>query len=245
MNTTKGSPRGTYRGTATITGVLFIIGTVAGVLSVVFTGSILGDPDYLVKVSANANQIITGALFVLIMGFALAMVPVVIFPILKKYNEVLALGYVVFRGALETITYFVTAISWLLLVISSQEYGSAGTPNAPYFHTLGHLILKAADIGATTTAIVFPLGAMMFYVVLVQSKLIPRWLSIWGLIGVILHLLASGLGGMFGLTSSMSTVQTVVALPIALQEMVMAVWLIVKGFDPYALASGSAKTDMN
>ena len=98
MKTTKESPNETYRGTATITGILFIIGTVAGILSVVFTGSILGDPNYLIKVSANANQIALGALCVLIMGLALAMVPVVIFPILKKHNEVLALGYAVFRG---------------------------------------------------------------------------------------------------------------------------------------------------
>ena len=111
MNTMEGSPRETYRKTAGTVGVLYIIGTVAGVLSVVFTGSILGDPNYLVKVSANANQIITGALFVLIMGLALAMVPVVIFPILKKYNEVLALGYVVFRGALETVTYIALVIT--------------------------------------------------------------------------------------------------------------------------------------
>jgi hypothetical protein len=84
--------------TARIVGVLYIIGTVAGMLSLVLTGPILGDPDYLVKVSANESQIIAGALFVLIMGFALAMVPVMMFPILKKYNEALALGYVVFRG---------------------------------------------------------------------------------------------------------------------------------------------------
>ena len=98
----------THKKTAIIVGVLFIIGTVAGILSVVFTGSILDDPDYLIKVSANENQIIIGALFVLIMGFALAMVPVMMFPIFKKHNEALALGYVVFRGALETVTY----IAW-------------------------------------------------------------------------------------------------------------------------------------
>ena len=196
----------TNRTTATIVGVLFIIGTVAGVLSVVFTSPILNDLDYLIKVSANPNQIALGALFVLTMGFALAMVPVVIFPVLKKHNEVLALGYVVFRGGLETVTYLVSAISWLLLIPLSRNYALAAAPNVPYFHTMGNLILKAAEIGATTTSIVFPLGAMMFYVVLYQSKLIPRWLSVWGLIGVILHLLAAGLAGMFGITTSMSTI---------------------------------------
>ena len=220
----------THRKTAIIVGVLFIIGTLAGILSVAFTAPILNDPDYLIKVSANENQIAIGTLCVLIMGLALAMVPVVLFPIFKKHNEILALGYVVFRGALETITYIVIAISWLLLIPLSQEYVSAGTPSAPYFHTLGNLILKAAEIGATTTTLVFPLGALMFYVVFYQSKLIPRWLSIWGLVGVTLHLIA-GVAGMFGLPGSMSPIQDLLALPIFLQEMVMAVWLIVRGFN--------------
>lgn len=81
----------TNRKTAIIVGVLFIIGTVAGILSVVFTGAILNAPDYLMKVSANENKIIIGALFVLVMGFALAMVPVMMFPIFKKHNEALAI----------------------------------------------------------------------------------------------------------------------------------------------------------
>jgi len=229
------------RMTAAIVGVLFIVGTVAGILSVVFTGSILGDLDYLSKVAANENQIIIGALLVLIMGFSLAMVPVIIFPTLKKHNEILALGYVVFRGALEAVTYIAVASSWLLLLSVSKEYVIAGTPNTPYFHTVGSVMQESADISATITSIVFPLGAMMFYAVLYQSKLIPRWLSVWGLIGVTLHLIAAGLAGMFALTSSMSTIQDVFALPIFLQEMVMAVWLIVKGFNPVAIVSGSAK----
>jgi hypothetical protein len=91
------------------------------------------------------------------------------------------------------------------------------------------------------TAIVFPLGAMMLYAVFYQSKLIPRWLSVWGLIGVTLHLFVTGLAGMFGLTNSMSTVQSVLALPIFLQELVMAIWLILKGFDASALATGAAE----
>ena len=90
--------------------------------------------------SANEIQIIAGALFVLIMGFALAMVPVMMFPILKKYNEALALGYVVFRGALETVMYIVLAISWLFLIPVSQEYVKAGTAGYFIFSNPGHCI---------------------------------------------------------------------------------------------------------
>jgi hypothetical protein len=224
----------TNRKTATIVGVLFIIGTVAGVLSVVVTGPILGDRDYLDIISADANPIIIGALLVLTMGFALAMVPVVIWPILKEYNQVLALGYVVFRGGLETVTYMTTAISWLLLIPFSEQYATAGTPADLYLHTMGRTLVEAAEISGTMTAIVFPLGAIMLYVVFYQSKLIPRWLTIWGLIGVALHLIFTGLAGMFTLTGSLPTIFMVLNIPILVQEMVMAVWLIVKGFNPSA-----------
>jgi hypothetical protein len=232
----------TNRKTAIIVGVLYIIGTVAGVLSVVFTGPILEDPNYL-NVSANKNQIVIGALFVLTMGLALAMIPVLMFPISKKYNEALALGYVIFRGALETVTYIATVICWLLLLALSQLYVQSGASDASSFQALGTLLLEAEAIGSITT-IVFILGALMFYYVLYQSKLIPRWISGWGLIAAIPYL-AAGLLVMFALIGPMSAIDTVLRLPLAVQEMVLAVWLIVKGFNPSAIASGSAKVNMN
>ncbi|NCF69218.1 MAG: DUF4386 family protein, partial [Chloroflexi bacterium] len=90
-----------HRKSAVTVGVLFIVGTVAGILSGVLTEPILGDPDYLINIAANETQIIIGSILVLVMGFAVAMIPVVLFPILRKFNEVLALGAVLFRGALE------------------------------------------------------------------------------------------------------------------------------------------------
>jgi hypothetical protein len=183
----KEKKKDTNRKTAIIVGVLYIIGTVAGVLSVVFTGPVLGSPDYLIKVSVNENQIIIGALFVLTMGLALAMVPVMMFPIFKKHNEALALGYVVFRGALETVTYIAMAISWLLLIILSQEYVAAGAPDASYFQTLGASLLQGHDSINTILIIVFSLGALMLYYLFYRSNLIPRWISGWGFIAILLH----------------------------------------------------------
>jgi len=230
----------THKQTARIVGILYIIGTVAGSLSIVFTGPILDDPDYLLKVSANENQIIIGALLVLIMGLALAMVPVMMFPIFKRHNEALALGYVVFRGALETVTYIAFVSSLLLLIPLSQKYVEAGSPNASQFQTLGTLLLETDFQTSPILKIVFSLGALMFYYVLYQSKLIPRWLSGWGLVGATLHL-ASGVLVMFGLLTEFPILGIFWDLPIALQEMVLAIWLIVKGFNPLAIASGSVK----
>ena len=190
----------TSRKIAIIVGVLFIIGTVAGVLSVGFLDPILDDPNYpnyLTTVSANKNQIAIGAIFVLIMGLALAMVPVVIFPIFKKYNETLALGYVVFRGGLETVTYIVMVFSYLLIIILSQEYVQAGAPDASYFQPLGTILLVSGVQIHSITKIVFPLGALMYNYFFYKSKLVPRWLSVWGLIGAILYL-PVGVLAMFG-----------------------------------------------
>ena len=219
---------------AIIVGVLYIVGTIAGVLSVVFTSSIMNASDYLLKVSANENQIVIGALFVLLMGFALAMIPVFMFPVLKKQNEALALGYVVFRGGLETVTYIVTAISFLLLLPLSLEYAKAGAPLASSYQTLGTLLRGTTEL--PMTVFVFSLGALMFYYLLFRSKLIPRWISAWGLIAIVMHL-STGFIQLFGLTSSFSSLEVVLNVPIFFQEMVMAVWLIAKGFNAPAIAS--------
>lgn len=220
----------TNRKISIIVGVLYIIGTVAGILSVVITGPILDAPDLLVQVSANKNLLIAGALCVLTMGLALAMVPILMFPILKEHSRVLAIGYVVFRGALEAVTYIAIALGWLFLITLSQEYVNTGAPDAAYFQTLGALFVEAGDWIGEVTAIIFSIGALIFYYLLYQTKLIPRWLSVWGLIAIVLHL-AAGLLAMFGVITNFSTIQVVLNLPIALQEMVMAVWFIVKGFN--------------
>jgi len=232
------------RKTALIVGVLYIIGTVAGVLSVYVTRPLLNVPDYLSRVSESQNQIVLGSLFVLIMGFALAMVPVSLFPILKKQNESLALGYVVFRGALETGIYITLAITWLFLMAVSQEFGAAGIQGASYFQTLGSVLLKGFDSVNTILIIVFGLGALMLYYLFYRSRLIPRWISVWGFIAIFLHLTTFALI-IFRLTSSNSTIATVLDIPIFFQEMVMAIWLIAKGFNPSAIASLFAKVDIN
>ena len=172
MDTTKESPRGAERKTAILVGVLFIIGTVMGVLSVIFVSPVLDGPGYLARVAANPAPMILGAFCVLVMGLTLAMVPLALFPILKRTHEPLAVGYVVFRGGLETVTTLGVVGSWLLLVTLGQEYAAAGalagSPPGPAFETLGVLISKAAEISANATAVVFPIGAMMLYLSLIH-----------------------------------------------------------------------------
>jgi hypothetical protein len=225
-----------YRKTAIIVGVLYIIGTVSGILSMASSGP-LREAAYLGSIAANPNQIVAAALFVLLMGLALALVPILLFPLLKKYNEVLAMGYVVFRGALETVLYIGLTISWLVLIALSQAYVTAGSPDAASFRTAGAVILAGIDATNTILIIIFGLGALMLYTVFYQSKLIPRWISIWGFIAILLHLTTAFLLMFSIVESTSSPVLMVFNLLILVQEMVMAVWLIVKGFNSTTIAA--------
>jgi hypothetical protein len=223
-------------------GVLFITATVAGLLGEVF-GPNLDAPDYLANLSANGNQVLIGALLVFTMAVLIAGIPIFMYPILKKYNEALALGYVVFR-TIEVVFLIVSAISLLTLLTLSQEFVIAGTPDASYFQTLATLLLAVREWGGGVfSTIVFGLSALILNYVLYRSKLIPRWLSGWGLIGAILYLV-SGFLPLLG-HDPRSTIYLLMEAPTFLQEMVLAVWLIVKGFNPSAIVSLSDKVDMN
>ena len=222
----------TNRKIAILVGVLYIVGTVTGVLSVLVTQPILGASDYLTQIAVNENRMVTGILFVLTMGFSLAMVPVLLFPILKKHDEILALGYLIFRGALETVVYIVTAVCWLFLILISREYTSVGMAGASYLQSLGVIFLNGSDSISNVLVIVFSLDALMLYYMLYRSKLIPRWISVWGLIAIIMHF-STAFMMLYGLVEpGMSATVVVINMPIFFQEMVMAVWLIIKGFSP-------------
>jgi hypothetical protein len=224
---------------AIIVGVLFIIGDVAGVLSLSFLG-VLDEPDYLAKLAGNETQVLIGALLELIMAFACAGIAIWLYPVLKKHDEALALGSVGFR-IMEAVLFIVAVAGLFSLLAVSQEYGKAGAPDGSYFQTLGASIRAVRDSASEVLgAIAFSLGALLYYWAFFQSRLIPRWLSGWGLVAILLHL-ASALLVMFGLISPWSTVHVVLNLPL-LQELVLAVWLIVKGFSPAAIASLSAIT---
>jgi len=233
------------RNTARIVGILFIIATVAPISTIFFLGFLGGAvsgepiPDFLVNVSTNEMQVIIGMLIELIWALAVVGIPVMLFPILKKHNEGLALGFFSLRF-IEAVSVIVHSIILLSLLTLSQEFVKAGAPDASYYLPLGTLLLAARDwtfmIGS---GLVWSLSALLLNYVLYRSKLIPRWLSGWGLVGAVLSF-ATYFLGFFSINLT-----DFLFLPIALQEMVFAVWLIVKGFNPSEIASGYANTEAN
>jgi hypothetical protein len=226
------------RKTSIIVGVLYIAGTVAGIISVAI-GPNLNAPDFLANLSANEDQVFMQGLFEFTMAVLTVGIPIFLYPIFKKYNEALALGHVVFR-TIETIIFTVCAISLLTLLTLSQEFVIAGAPGGSYFQTLATLLLAVREWGGGVFAvIVFSLSALILNYILYLSKLIPRWLSVWGLIGATLFL-GSGFLPLFG-HDTRSTIFLLMEAPLGLWEMFFAVWLIVKGFNPSAIASGTVK----
>jgi len=224
------------RSTAVIVGMLFITGTVAGISSGIVTGPVLDGPDYLTKVAANEGKIALGALLILLMGFPLAMIPVSLFPIFKKYNEILALGAIVFRGVLEAVTYMALALYWFLLIPVSQGFVKAGTGDAATFQAIGVFIRQAGYWTEHLLALVFTIGALMLYWLFYKTKLIPTWLSLWGFLGAILYFAAPILNIFDPLHPALSlgVGWGNLMAPLAIQEMVFALWMIFKGFNQFA-----------
>lgn len=231
----------TYRKTAIIVGALFIVCTVASILGPTLVISI-NSPDYLNQLAGNSDQIITAALLEFIWAAAGAGIAIGLYPLLKKYNGALALGSVGFR-VVENIFVLIGTLSLLSLFTLSQEYIAAGSPEASSFQTLGAMLLAVRNWQLhVITGLSFSLGVLMYYAILYRSNLIPRWLSGWGVLGAVLALAATVLSSFtrdFGLESP----DTYLHIPIGLQEMVFAVWLIAKGFNPSVTATLPAKTE--
>jgi hypothetical protein len=230
MNTTKRSPRKVNRGTAVIVGILFIIATGSYMLGTGNIDPLLNAPDYLLEISANENQMVIGNLLEFVNHIAVICIPFMMFPIFRKHNEALALGYSVFR-VVEAVTLIAGNIILLSILALSQEFVTAGAPDASYFLTAGSLIMSVRDWSIILGVnIIFPLGALIFNLYLYQTKLVPRWLSGWGFIGAILLLVR-----LIGLLPTFDFDQLVfLTLLIWVQEMVFALWLIVKGFNSSA-----------
>jgi hypothetical protein len=183
----------TYRKNAVMAGVLYFLGTVFGALGAVIGGEVLtslisGKPlvgvDMLGLVAANSSQITGGAFLYLMMGISLAAMTLFLYPIFRKDSEELAIGMVLFRGALEGSAYSIQVIGFLTLVALGNEYVATGADSAA-LQSMGNVLYQFQDLKAPVSSIIFLIGATCLYLSFYRTRLIPRWLSVWGLIGVV------------------------------------------------------------
>lgn len=223
------------RKTAIITGVFFIIGTVSGVTCLILLGTIIDSGDYLTKAGSNSLQIIFAAFSLFIMGTSCAGIGISLYPVLKKFSPGLAFGSAGFR-LLEGMFSVLGFILLLSILSLSQEFIKTSSPDIANYKTAGFVLLSVRHWTGVASVFSWCIGALMYYWIFYKTRLVPLWLSIWGIAGIILSITANSLD-LFGIADAFSNANTFLNIPIALQEMVLAVWLIVKGFNQKVIDS--------
>jgi len=175
-----------------------------------------------------AALLLVGAFLMFIMSIACAGVGLGLFPILREYSYGAAIGTVGFR-LLESMTQVLWGVGSIGLISLSREFVSTGSPESLHFQTIGAIINTGGDwISNGATLIFWCIGAFLYYGIFYRYRLVPRWLSAWGLVGITLTVATSALV-MLNIIPGFGTIQMIANGPIALQEMVFAVWLIARG----------------
>lgn len=217
-----------YRRTGVIVGILFIVATAFLFLGEVFYRSLLDSPDVLTIAAQNKPIIIFGLMIELICILAMPLIGAFIYPVLARHSVGLALSYFFFRGVEGIILVTVALTNKFALLSLSEAVANGGDPVAA---ESARMLIMAQNAWANTDGmlynILFGVGALCLYTVLFRARLIPRWISLWGIIAILILL---------GLVVAAMLIKTPVwapllLVPIALQEMVMALWFIFRGFD--------------
>jgi len=131
------------------------------------------------------------------------------------------------------VLFMLVDITKLTLIKVSQLYLTAESSNTAMIKSIGATIEGWNEWGWVFYVLIFGFGALIFYFALYQSKLLPRWISIWGLIAIVM-MMTSALLAMFAVELP-DAIFGLLVIPIGVQEMVMALWLIIKGFNPSAV----------
>lgn len=214
----------TYRRTATLVGLGYLFSNITFILgAIMMVESVLGSPDYLNLISASKAQVVLGVLLSFANGLAYVGIATLLFPILRPRFESLALAYVGFR-VVEFITQILADISPLALLTLVGDIDQAGRVQG-----LGALLLAERFWAFQMLNLIFSFSALLLYFMLFRAKLIPRFISIWGLIAAALVLFNTVLGWFnpnLGETLGMVT-----GLPMLLNEVFLGIWLIVRGFN--------------
>ncbi len=218
-----------YRKTAAIVGALFIIATASSIASIPFLGTALDAPDYVLGLPDIENDVVIAAMLMTILAISLVGIGALMFPVLRKHNEGLGMAYTGFR-VVEAIFIIFSTVCLLGMLSIGQDY-VAGQLDEASARSMGALLSTLRDWSLLFGTVIFlGLGCLTLNYLLYRSKLVPRWLSVFGLIGGV-GILIYGIMGLFGTETSSFDATTLLAAPIAVQEMVFATWLIIKGFD--------------
>jgi hypothetical protein len=216
------------RRAALAAGVLFIIASVAALLASAIENPVLTGTSYLAKIAVHTSRVSAGGFLELIEAGTSVGIAIALYPVLRKRSEALAVGAVTLR-AVEAAMYAVGGVITLsMLYLARQDPTALGGGEV---RAIGDALTGVHQNAILAGALAYMTGALMYYWVFWRSRLVPRWLSGWGIVAEV-PLLAACLLAAFG--HSPVTSYTILAAPIAVQEYVLAAWLIFRGFAPSA-----------
>ena len=225
-----------YRTTASVVGAVYLAGFVVGIGGEVLIKSVLAAPDHLATVSANSLMIALGAVLWLLAVVGDAAHGVLMFPLLKQHSERIAVGYLGAR-IMDALFIAIMVLFLLLQIPLGSEYLKAAAPDTFYLQALSEVTVKASQYAYQMGMSTLGIAGLMLCYALYKTKLVPRWLAVWGLVGyaiIFVGMVSEIMGSGLGLASS---------LPGGLWEIFIGVWLLVKGFSPAAFVAPATKTD--
>ena len=216
----------TYKTNAVIIGALFIFTMLSGMINAYFVAPEFKNP--ITDILQNNGQILMGVFSVLVMAIGILFIAITFYPVIKKQNETIALTYVIFR-TIECLLLIIGSISYLYIISLGGEYVNK-TDISQYIISIA-LALKIKYYGYQVAMIVLGLGSIFLCYSLYVSRLVPKFLSVWGGIGYVL-LLLSGILDICGLIDTTKGMGAVLYAPGGLWELIVfPLWLFIKGFN--------------
>jgi hypothetical protein len=210
---------------------LFLLTAAASIPAAFLLDPILNAPDYLGRVFPNKGAVELGALLWSINNIGIVFIAVFAFGLLRKLDQALAVGYLACR-IIEGTIQMVGIIATFLLIPLSHEFITAGTPQSSWFVTIGDVLKDARFLALTEVSLpILGLGGLLFTWMLFRFRLVPRFISVVGLIGYALVFLG-GIAGWFDLIDvAPGGNGTPLAIPVAVWEIILLpFWLLFRGF---------------
>ena len=236
------------RKTEILVASLWLVTAIGAIAGAVLINPVINAPDYLTTVFPKSATVVTGMLLWLVNNIGIVFIGLLMFPILKKQNESMALGYVCLR-MFESLLMTVGVAFAVLLIYFSQAFIKAGATDIATYQAIGAVLKQIESLFLNLMQMLFlGLGGLILTTMLYRSKLVPRWISVIGIIGYALLLPAFVLAlfGVFDPTPGAGGLGSLLAVPVAIWEIIlMPIWLFAKGFNVSAIASKPAKMETN
>lgn len=228
---TRRVPMSPLRKTALVAGALYLITFATSIPARVLFAPVRNDPNYILGPGLADTQILFAGLLEVLLAFSNIGTAIALYPVVKRQNQGVALGFVGSR-TLEAAIIMIGAVA-LLSVVTLRQSG-AGADALGASHALVAMYDWTFLFGPGFMACV---NALLLGSLLYRSGLVPRIIPLVGLIGAPL-LFASNLAVLFGVWEQTSLPAGIATVPIALWEISVGVWLVVKGFNPSPITAG-------